>query len=159
MIRIIAATLFCLLLLGCGSDGQQKDTDAGLLTCQAGELAYQGTMDGQTVEGRIGLAGHALTNVCEDSLCSLRVYFEGGGRLEFEWEDTLPNDTPRSAAGSLNLEVHDGPNVGNCSSDPVSEITLESDGLHFVLRELSDAPYCSGTAVSGQLEGCAKYAQ
>jgi len=104
------------------------------------------------------VAGQALINIPGDNGCYVNVYFEGGGRLRLEWENTLPDGQSAPATGSVNLETHGSINLGNCSgAGYVSGISKETNGVSFVLHDLHRAPYCSGEAVSGELKGCAGF--
>ena len=126
--------------------------------CAASEFKVEGTLDDTPVSEQVTVAGHALVNVPGDTGCYVNVYFEGGGRLRLEWPDTLPEDQTSPASGSVNLEVQGGINAGDCDDDGMaSEVTLLSDGVEFILRELHEAPYCTGASISGELRGCASF--
>ena len=145
-----------LLLSGCGSGSD--NADGGDLTCSAAEFKVAGNAGGTPVSEIMAVAGQALFNVPGDNGCYVNVYFDGGGRLRLEWENTLPDGLSAPASGSVNLETHGSINLGNCSGAGfVSEISMETNGVSFVLHNLREAPYCSGAAVSGELSGCAGF--
>ena len=127
-------------------------------TCGLAEFSVEGTAAGQAVSEKINVAGQALINIPGDTGCYVNVYFEGGGRLRLEWENTLADGQSSQASGSVNLEVHGGINYGNCSGAGFpSKITKIENGVEFVLEDLREAPYCSGASVTGKLEGCATF--
>ncbi len=161
MAKLISfAGIVVLLLSGCGSGADNADggVDGGDLTCAAAEFKVTGNVDGALISENMVVAGQALYNIPGDNGCYVNIYFEGGGRLRLEWENTLPDGQSAQATGSVNLETQGGINLGNCSGAGfVSQVTMETGGVSFVLHELRKAPYCSGAAVSGDLAGCAGF--
>lgn len=140
---------------GCGGGGSMPEP----LQCGPGELRYRGDLGGAAVEGVLPVAGQVIENVASPDGCLLRVYLDPTGRLEFTWPEPLAADRSGAASGSLNLAARGLFNLGNCASEGLpSEIVLTSAGARFVLRSLREAPYCSGAASEGELEGCVGFA-
>jgi hypothetical protein len=139
-----------LALAACGnSDGSNGDggTDGGTdgselpPVCGPAEFAVTGNAGGVAVNEKMTVAGQALVNEPGDTGCYVNVYFEGGGRLRLEWDDTLATGQSAPATGSVNLEVHGKINLGSCSTgDKTSVVTLLEDGVEFTLRDLAEAP-------------------
>jgi hypothetical protein len=163
--KVLVAGLAFLTLAGCGggngggdagSDG--NDGSGGPPACGLQEFIATGTLNGSPVEERATVSGQFLVNVPGDTGCYVNVYFEGGGRLRLEWADTLAAGEDSPASGSVNLEAQGGMNAGNCSdAGYASEMTMLENGVEFVLRNLRQAPYCSGAAYTGELTGCASF--
>ena len=142
-----------------GGDGGADGSD-GPPVCGAVEFIAVGTLNGSPVEERATVSGQFLVNVPGDTGCHVNVYFQGGGRLQLEWADTLAAGHSSPAAGSVNREAQGGINVGNCSDRGyASEMTMLENGVEFTLRNLHQAPYCSGPAVTGELSGCAMFTE
>jgi hypothetical protein len=143
---------------GGGSGDGGSDGSNGSPICGAVKFIAVGTLNGSPVEERATVSGQFLVNVPGDTGCYVNVYFEGGGRLRLEWEDTLAAGQSSQASGSVNLEAQGGINVGNCSDRGyASEMTMLENGVEFTLKNLHQAPYCSGAAYTGELAGCATF--
>ena len=160
--RYPAILLLCLFFFACGSGDSNGDggTDGGDLppVCGPAEFAVTGNAGGVAVNEKMTVAGQALVNEPGDTGCYVNVYFEGGGRLRMEWDDTLAAGQSAPATGSVNLEVHGGINLGSCSTGgKTSTVTLYDNGVEFTLKDLAEAPYCSGALVDGELRGCASF--
>ena len=150
-----------------GSNDQNNPNDGGLesLVCQSREFSVKGSLSGEAcvadwcgqVSEQVDIAGFALVNEVTDTGCHLNLYFAGGGRLRLEWDQPLSVGQTTTTAGSVNLEVQGGLNVGNCAQS--SQMTLQENSVEFTLKELHLAPYCSGAAISGELHGCASLDQ
>ena len=122
------------------------------------ELRVRGELAGDAVSEQAEVAGHNLDNGCTSTDCYVDVYFVGGGRLHLEWPAPLTLDQEATGSGYLNLFARDGPNVGNSGSDGLpSRVTLGPNEVGFVLRQLREAPYSTGSAVAGELSGCATF--
>jgi hypothetical protein len=145
---------------GSGNSDGGSDGSNGPPVCGAVEFIAVGTLNGSAVEERATVSGQFMVNVPGDTGCYVNVYFEGGGRLRLEWADTLAAGHSSPAAGSVNLEVQGGINAGNCSDRGyASEMTMLENGVEFTLRNLHQAPYCSGAAYTGELTGCAMFTE
>ncbi len=161
--RNLGLFLVGVLLAACGSVDNANGDGGGdgseqPAVCGPAEFVLTGSAGGQAVYQQIGVAGQALVNEPGDIGCYLNVYFEGGGRLRLEWEDTLASGQSAPATGSVNLEVHDGINLGSCSTGAKSStVTLLENEVEFTLRDLAEAPYCGGSPVAGELSGCAVF--
>lgn len=152
----------CLFVASCGGGNGNGDGGSdgsnGPPVCGAVEFIAVGTLNGSAVEERATVSGQFLVNVPGDTGCYVNVYFQGGGRLRLEWADTLAAGQSSPAAGSVNLEAQGGINAGNCSDRGyASEMTMLENGVEFTLRNLHQAPYCSGAAYTGELSGCATF--
>ena len=162
--KILTSLLAILTLAACGNGngngdgGSDGDGSNGPPVCGIDEFIAVGTLNGSPVDERATVSGQRLVNIPEDTGCHVNVYFQGGGRLQLEWADTLAAGESSPAAGSVNLEAQGGINAGNCSDRGyASEMTMLDNGVEFVLRGLHQAPYCSGAAYTGELAGCAMF--
>jgi len=159
--RITVSFLAFILLAGCQGSGNTPDDgggDAGEIVCNEADFIVRGTAGGEAVSDSKTVAGQALVNQPGENGCYVNVYFEGGGRLRLEWENTLSNGESAPATGSVNLEAQGGINLGSCSTgEKTSSVTLFDNGVEFVLKDLHYAPYCAAEAVSGELAGCASF--
>lgn len=163
--KILIAWLAFLTVAGCGGGNGGSDAGSdggdgsdGPPVCGPQEFIAIGTLNGSPVEERLTVTGQFLVNVPGDTGCYVNVYFEGGGRLRLEWADTLAAGQDSPASGSVNREAQGGPNAGNCSTSGYpSEMTMLENGVEFVLKNLRQAPYCSGGAYTGELTGCAMF--
>ena len=143
---------------GDGDGGSDGDGSNGAPVCGVEQFIAVGTLNGSPVDERATVSGQFLVNVPGDTGCHVNVYFQGGGRLQLEWADTLTAGESSPAAGSVNLEAQGGTNAGNCSDRGyASEMTMLDNGVEFILRGLYQAPYCSGAAYTGELAGCARF--
>ncbi len=160
--KALSFLLVILVLQACGGgdgggDGG-SDGSAGNPACGPQEFIAVGTLNGSAVDERATVSGQFLVNVPGDTGCYVNVYFQDGGRLRLEWADTLAAGQSSPAAGSINLEAQGGINVGNCSDRGYSsEMTMLENGVEFTLKNLHQAPYCSGAAYTGELKGCAAF--
>jgi hypothetical protein len=164
--KILVAWLAFSVAAGCGGGngggdgGSDGDGSNGSPVCGPLEFIAVGTLNGSPVEERATVSGQRLVNIPGDTGCYVNVYFQGGGRLRLEWADTLAAGEDSPAAGSVNLEAQGGINAGNCSDRGyVSDMTMLDSGVEFVLKNLRQAPYCSGAAYTGELSGCAMFTE
>ena len=162
--KILAIFLAILTLAACGNGngggdgGSDGDGSNGPPVCGLQEFIAVGVLNGSPVEERATVSGQFLVNTPGDTGCYVNVYFEGGGRLRLEWADTLAAGESSPASGSVNREAQGGLNAGNCSTSGYpSEMTMLDSGVEFVLKNLRQAPYCSGAAYTGELAGCASF--
>jgi hypothetical protein len=150
-------------LLGPGCDGSDEDTDAkDALTfpsCDEPEdLRIEGTVDGEAIS-LVGVEnpGHGFVNCCfGDDLGFLEIFGGGGTIVQFEFDQLVVHGGSVPAWGSVDLEGHGGPHLGNCeTAEPVSLLyDLGDDGYQFALRTPSEAPFCDHPAKQGVITGC-----
>ena len=163
--RVCALALSVVLLCGgvsCkGTDatGPSENPDPVPPACAASELALTGTLDGVAVNERVvGVGSYSFLNKFDADPGTLDTY-QGAVALHLEFEQYwLADGESAPSRGWLRTAKHD---VGNCSTAPLSgTISLNADGsgVRFLLKAMHQAPYCSGSAVSGAVAGCFGYA-
>lgn len=151
--RVMSGLALAVLVSACGGGDDFEPP-----VCAPGELAVEGTVDGEAVSIRVASAGHVWSNIpSESDNAYLEVY--GAGRepiLRIEWDRTVARGQTTDAFGYVNLPSGSGSlHVGNCADDGfASLVTSRAEGADFLLRDLRAGPPCEGEAVGGELAGC-----
>lgn len=157
MTRLGLALVVTLTAFGCsgvaGADGPAALND---LSCGYQELRLRGTLGGERVDSRnMALNDFFLNGGASPNSGLLTVGLQNG-TLELLMDRATPEGGTSPARGRAD-QVVSHYDVGNCETGPfVSQFNLSPDGktARFKLRQLVAKPYCGGTPVEGELDGC-----
>jgi hypothetical protein len=131
-------------------------------SCEPGEVAVEGVIDGDAVSFRVATAGHAWINFAsEEDNAYLDVYGPSADPVvHMEWQRSIANNQSADAFGYVDFSsgVSGSLEVGNCEGAGfVSRITARAEGADFLLQDLRRPPFCEGTPVDGELTGCVRF--
>lgn len=147
------------LLLACacggGSDDEGEDGGSGNVPCVPGELAIEGSLDGEAVSHRGALTGYAWSQLSKGTLDTS---FEGGGQFHAGWQGLVADGQTFAATGNITLPTT-GPHGGETLDYASGTFTKLDDGVRFKVTGFEQnvqcitAP-CPSGAVDGTLQGC-----
>jgi len=157
--RSVSTSLLAVLLstlTGCGSD--DADANGGnttaSLSCAAKQLKAAGNINGQALSVERGVTNYRFENKLTTAPGRVSATTANGSLL-IEFNRLTADGQSSPARGNF---TDDTLSIGNCETgDFVSTLTADADGngVHFTLKQLVEAPYCSGDATTGaELSGC-----
>ena len=151
---IVTGLCLC-ALAACGVDDDgPSGPPPNYPTCTPGMLTLQGTVDGEALRFDLEYASYSFVNFGEGALEVGGRTDEGEWSLELDFGQVMRGQTV-PALGRLDLTAAGGPKLGNCATGPkASAIMSIEDGSKFILRGLTEDPYCEGAAAEGTLYGC-----
>jgi hypothetical protein len=148
--------LAALLTFACGGgDDSDEKGGSGSMTCAPGELALDGSLDGEAVSYRGPLKVYAWTQLGRGKLDAS---FAEGGSFHAEWAQLVGNGTTFSATGSITLPPTE-PHAGETLAYDSGTFTKLDGGVRFKVSgfklnvQCISAP-CPSEDVIGTLQGC-----
>jgi hypothetical protein len=149
-------------LTGCFGGGDDDDDGSGNVqapSCVADEFAIQGTLQGEAIDHRGTLGGHAWIQGSDPS--TLDTPFDGGGSLHAEWSNIVADGGTTAIMGTIVLPPS-GSFGGQTIDFASGSLTKRDDGVQYQASQLSlavtcvTAP-CPGESVEGALAGCVEW--
>lgn len=138
---------------GCSGSDDGGGTSSQSLTCAPKQLRIQGSIDDMPVDISETATTYFFANKISADPGNLNVTL-ADGNFALEFDKLTAYGGSSNARGTLRTS---GLAVGNCDTAgfPGSMlISKDGDTYNFHLVTLAHEPYCGGTVVKGQLDGC-----